>query len=85
MNKELVIFRVIKIFLALIGIENQQLKLNADIFKEYNVSSLQLINFIVKLEEEFDIEFEDDMLEIGAFRTLNEISTIILSYFETKK
>ena len=37
--------------------------LDANLVNEYEIDSIGLLDFIMTVEEEFDIEFEDDELE----------------------
>ena len=50
----------------------EQLALEKDLSK-YNLNSLTYIKIIVALEEEFDIEFDDDELDIKSFQTVNDL------------
>jgi len=47
-----------------------------------NLDSLRLIELLVKLESEFDIEFEDEELAIGNYETLNDLYLLLESKTE---
>ena len=59
------------------GVEdNVNLKKN-DLFLE--LGSFQFIGFVVQLENHFDIEFEDEMLGLGSFNSIDDICDYIQS------
>ena len=45
--------------------------------KNLGINSLNIIKFIVKLEDEFEMEFEDDMLRRGKFETVGDLAEYI--------
>ncbi|MGF0039277.1 phosphopantetheine-binding protein [Peptoniphilaceae bacterium SGI.131] len=49
--------------------------LDADLIKEYEVDSISLLDFIMTLEEEFNIEIEDE--EINELKTANDIIALV--------
>lgn len=49
-----------------------ELDLNANLLKDYDIDSIGLIEFIMNLEEEFDIEIEDEEIQ-----TLNSTEDVI--------
>lgn len=49
--------------------------LDADLIKEYEVDSISLLDFIMTLEEEFNIEIEDE--EINELKTANNIIALV--------
>lgn len=44
------------------------------------VDSLVFISFIIELEENFGIEFDDDMFSDDNFRTLDDLCEVIKTY-----
>ncbi|WP_162551080.1 acyl carrier protein [Paenibacillus tepidiphilus] len=44
---------------------------------EIGVNSLNLIKFIVSIEEEFDLEVEDEFLDIAQYEVVGDIFTAI--------
>jgi len=46
-------------------------------FDSIQVNSFQYINLIVRLEEQFDIVFEDDMLILNAFPTVGDLVQLL--------
>lgn len=55
----------------------EDLDLNADLTKDYQIDSIGLIEFVMALEEEFDIQIEDEELE--NLRTTQEVIDLIES------
>ncbi len=43
----------------------------------YIEDSIQFISFVVELEQEFDIEFPDELIGLESFRYINDICVII--------
>lgn len=55
-----------------------------DITPEYptaklGFTSLKFVKFLIDIEEEFDIEFDDDLLDFAKFETVNDIINYIAS------
>lgn len=46
-------------------------------FELLGIDSVELIELIVKVEEEFGIEFEEDMLQLDKIKTINIISRYV--------
>lgn len=49
------------------------------IFAHEQFGSIEYVKFIVAIESKFDIEFEDEMLTIDTFRSINDIAVYIQS------
>lgn len=63
--------------LANVGIESDDLFSN---LSNYLVDSLVFISFIIELEENFGIEFNDDIFSDENFRTIDDLCDVIKSY-----
>lgn len=46
------------------------------------VNSLSIVKFVVMLEDEFDIEFEDEQLKRGKFVTINDLIAYVEKMLE---
>jgi acyl carrier protein len=55
-----------------INSSTKNLKLDDDIF-EVGVDSISFIKVVLKLEEEFNVKFEDDNLDYNKFRTIKQL------------
>ena len=64
-------------------IDSKQLSLDDDLSK-YNINSLTYIKIIVALEEEFDIEFDDDELDIKSFKTIGDFVKYTVDLIDNK-
>ncbi|QNU66239.1 hypothetical protein EHE19_015335 [Ruminiclostridium herbifermentans] len=70
--------KVIKLISVDIGIENANQLLNSyDNFTQLGMNSLAYIKLAVLIENEFDIEFEDEVLEDNYFSSFSELCTYI--------
>lgn len=49
--------------------------LNADLTKDYDIDSIGLIEFIMNLEEEFNIQIEDE--ELQNLRTTEDVINLV--------
>jgi acyl carrier protein len=52
---------------------------------EISLDSLSFIQLIVNLEDEFDIQFEDEELNIYDFKTVNDLVDIVEEKINEKK
>ena len=50
----------------------------------FNIDSINYIKLIVAIEEEFNFEFEDKMLAIDAFKSLDDILSYIYLKHDTR-
>lgn len=44
---------------------------------DLGINSISFIKFVVALESEFDIEFEDDSLDFNGFETIRDIANYV--------
>ncbi|MFM1524665.1 MULTISPECIES: acyl carrier protein [Helcococcus] len=49
--------------------------LNADLVKDYEIDSIGLLDFIMSIEEEFDIEISDS--ELSELKTANDVIAVV--------
>ena len=54
-------------------------KSTGEMLTDLNVNSLNFIEIVVKIEDEFSIEFEDDKLMYNSFATIDDL----ISYVKT--
>lgn len=66
------------------SIDNLDINKNIDL-QPYIIDSIQFISFIISVEEKFDIEFPDEMLNIDNVKFLDEFAEIIDYCLEEKK
>lgn len=62
--------KIIDIIKKELGVE--KVDVNADLVKEYEIDSIGLLDFIMTVEEEFGVEFED-----GELNNINTVSHIV--------
>ncbi|MDO4661826.1 MAG: phosphopantetheine-binding protein [Tissierellia bacterium] len=68
----------------IIDLVEQSLELNkedidfdADLVNELDIDSIDLLDFIMQVEDEFDVEFEED--ELDNIKTLNQMIEVLES------
>ncbi|MFM1514968.1 phosphopantetheine-binding protein [Helcococcus ovis] len=49
--------------------------LDADLVKDYEIDSIGLLDFIMSIEEEFDIEISDS--ELAELKTVNDVIAVV--------
>ncbi len=54
---------------------------NADLINDVGLDSLQMINFLLKLEDEFDIEIDFEELDYNYMRHLNKF-IMVMNYIK---
>lgn len=59
------------------GIVEEKIINKTNLVEDLNFDSIELIHFIVRVEEEFDIEFDDDDLEIDKIVVFEELVRVI--------
>ena len=77
-NRDFVAERVIKIVAESLSNEEVQTVLLETTLEELNVNSIEFIKIIVGLEDEFNTEFEDEMLLFESFTDISSIVDYIL-------
>ena len=53
------------------GVEEDKITMNASFVEDLNIDSLDLVDLIIMLEEEYDIEFDEDAAE--AIKTVGDV------------
>jgi acyl carrier protein len=56
------------------GMTGDELSPDADIVTEYGIDSLQMISFLLNIEDTFDIELDYDNLELDDLRSVREFA-----------
>ena len=56
-----------------------------DNLSDIGINSLNFIKMIVRLEEAFDVEFPDEVLEYDKFNTISEVATYINNFLLNNK
>ena len=54
-------------------IDAGKLDMTAELTTEYGVNSVSIIQFIVGLEQAFNIEFDDSELALGLYNDMNDV------------
>lgn len=57
----------------------------ADLLNEVGLDSLQMINFLLKLEDTFDIELDFDSLDYSDLRKLGQVEAFVRKHNTTDK
>ncbi|MDO4779125.1 MAG: phosphopantetheine-binding protein [Tissierellia bacterium] len=65
--------KIIEIIKGELGIDDFDLE--ADLVKEYEIDSIGLLDFIMTVEDEFEVEFEDD--ELSKIVTAKDIIELV--------
>jgi len=72
MDKKQIQNTIVEILNGLIGTDNTQQDYD-NLLKIILSESAQALNFVVTIEDEFDIEFEDDEIDIFFFSSIDNI------------
>lgn len=59
-----------------------EVDLNQNIEDQEEIDSIELLDFIMTIESEFDIEFDDD--ELDEIKTLNDVINLVEEKYENK-
>lgn len=51
-------------------------------FREMGIDSINFVKLVIKIEDEFDIEFEDNMLDVDKIKNLQELISYTLMLME---
>lgn len=74
MDKEALIAKILEVFSDVLPeIDANKLDLTAPLTTTYGVNSVSIIQFIVGLEKEFNIEFDDSELALGLYYDMNDM------------
>lgn len=58
-------------------LNKEDIDFDADLVNELDIDSIDLLDFIMQVEDEFDIEFEED--ELDNIKTLNQMIEVLES------
>ena len=74
MGKDELTAKVLEVFSSVLPeINTDELDLSAPLVDSYGVNSVTVIQFIVGLEKELNIEFEDSELALGLYYDMNDM------------
>lgn len=74
MGKEALTSKILEVFSNILPeIDTDKLDLTAPLTTTYGVNSVSIIQFIVGLENEFNIEFDDSELALGLYYDMNDM------------
>ena len=75
--KEKIEEKIVKSFTQMFSVQEDKINLEDSLKDDYGIDSIQIIEYIVKVEDDFGIEFEDDMLIESNIDTLKGIINIL--------
>jgi len=85
MKREQIVDKILNILVQKKIIENTTTAdLDASLEKNYGINSIELIELIVALEEEFDLEFDDTELELENYESINTIVDTVMNHLVSK-
>ena len=73
--------KIRKILCEFVDLEPDQITLDTDIHSDLALNSLELVNFAVEVEEEFDVVIPDK--EAMGIRTVGDVIKIVEKYMNT--
>lgn len=74
MDRDALTAKVLEVFSDILPeIDTDKLDLTAELTAAYGVNSVSIIQFIVGLENAFDIEFDDSELALGLYYDMNDV------------
>jgi acyl carrier protein len=59
------------------GMSAHDISLDADIVTDYGIDSLQMISFLLSIEDTFDVELDYDNLELDDLRSVREFAGFV--------
>ena len=77
MMKEKIEEKIVKSFMQMFSVQEDKINLEDSLKDTYGIDSIQIIEYIVRIEDDFGIEFDDDMLIDSNIDTLNGIINIL--------
>ena len=75
--KEKIEEKIVKSFTQMFSVQEDKINLEDSLKDTYGIDSIQIIEYIVRIEDDFGIEFDDDMLIESNIDTLNGIINIL--------
>ena len=74
MDKDTLTKKVLEVLSDILpDIDAGKLDMTAELTTEYGVNSVSIIQFIVGLEQAFNIEFDDSELALGLYYDMNDV------------
>ncbi len=74
MDKDTLAKKVLEVFSDILpDIDASKLDMTAELTTEYGVNSVSIIQFIVGLEQAFNIEFDDSELALGLYYDMSDV------------
>lgn len=74
MDRDALTAKVLEVFYDVLPeIDTNKLDLTAELTAAYGVNSVSIIQFIVGLENAFNIEFDDSELALGLYYDMNDV------------
>ena len=74
MDKDTLTKKVLEVFSDILpDIDAGKLDMTAELTTDYGVNSVSIIQFIVGLEQAFNIEFDDSELALGLYYDMNDV------------
>ena len=74
MDRDALTAKVLEVFSDVLPeIDTDKLDLTAELTAAYGVNSVSIIQFIVGLENAFNIEFDDSELALGLYYDMNDV------------
>lgn len=74
MDRDALTAKVLEVFYDVLPeIDTDKLDLTAELTAVYGVNSVSIIQFIVGLENAFNIEFDDSELALGLYYDMNDV------------
>lgn len=74
MDRDALTAKVLEVFYDVLPeIDTDKLDLTAELTTAYGVNSVSIIQFIVGLENAFNIEFDDSELALGLYYDMNDV------------
>lgn len=74
MDRDALTAKVLEVFYDVLPeIDTDKLNLTAELTAAYGVNSVSIIQFIVGLENAFNIEFDDSELALGLYYDMNDV------------
>jgi len=72
MEKEQIVTKLTEVIHDVLP-ELDEVDMHANMVNEYGVNSVSIIQFIVGLEQAFNIEFDDSELALGLYYDMNDV------------
>jgi acyl carrier protein len=86
MKKEVIVNKIFEILNERDIIQKiELLDLKAPLQETYGLNSINFIDIIVSIEEMFDLEFDDDDLDMNNFNNIDSIIQTVLTHLDKKE